>query len=111
MGRIYIPLEDMERFGYSEDMLAERKLTPEFRDMMAFEVDRARGLFQRGLELVPTLDGRIKLDIALFSLGGDAHTGRHRAPGVRRALEAASAVEGGQDRADGAHRVESLAAG
>ena len=70
MGRIYIPLEDMERFGYSEEMLAERKLTPEFRDMMAFEVDRARGLFQRGLELVPTLDGRIKLDIALFSLGG-----------------------------------------
>ncbi len=70
MGRIYIPLEDMERFGYSEAMLAGRKFTPAFRDMMAFEVGRARVLFHRGLELVSTLDGRIRLDAALFSLGG-----------------------------------------
>ena len=70
MGRIYIPLEDMERFGYSEEMLAEKRPTPEFRELMAFEVDRARGLFHRGLELVRTLDGRFKLDVALFSLGG-----------------------------------------
>ena len=37
---------------------------------MRFEVDRARGLFLRGLDLVDTLDGRFKLDVALFTKGG-----------------------------------------
>ena len=70
MGRVYIPQEDMERFSYSEDELAAGVVNQPFRDLMAFEVDRARELFHRGLELVETLDGRIKLDVALFSLGG-----------------------------------------
>ena len=70
MGRIYIPQEDMARFGYSEDELAAGVVNQPFRDLMAFEVDRARGLFQRGLKLVETLDGRVRLDVALFSLGG-----------------------------------------
>ena len=67
MGRIYVPLEDMERFGYSEGQLSRGEFTSEFRDLMAFEVDRARELFQRGLRLVDTLDGRFKLDVALFT--------------------------------------------
>ncbi len=70
MGRIYIPLEDMERFGYTETELAEGVVTESFRSLMRFEVDRARGLFMRGLDLVDTLDGRFKLDVALFSKGG-----------------------------------------
>ena len=69
-GRIYVPLEDMRRFGYSEDELARGLCTPQFREMLAFEVNRARDLFRRGLKLVDTLDGRLKLDVALFSLGG-----------------------------------------
>lgn len=70
MGRIYIPQEDMERFGYCEEDLAAGIVNQPFRDMMAFEVERARELFGKGLALVGTLDGRIKIDIALFSLGG-----------------------------------------
>ena len=70
MGRIYIPQEDMARFGYSEGMLAEGAFNREFRDLMAFEVERARDLFRRGLNLVDTLEGRLKLDVALFNLGG-----------------------------------------
>ena len=70
MGRIYIPLEDMERFGYSEDQLARGLCSTQFRDLMAFEVARARRLFRSGLKLVDTLDGRLKLDVALFSLSG-----------------------------------------
>ena len=42
MGRIYIPLEDMERFGYSEDELSRGVADDAFRRMMAFEVDRTR---------------------------------------------------------------------
>jgi squalene synthase HpnC len=70
MGRIYIPLEDMARFGYTEAQLAEGAFTPEFRELMVFEVERARGLFHQGLKLVDTLDGRFKLDVTLVSLGG-----------------------------------------
>ena len=70
MGRIYIPLEDMERFAYSEDDLARGLVNESFRELMAFEVDRARELFRSGLKLVDTLKGRVKLDVALFSLGG-----------------------------------------
>jgi squalene synthase HpnC len=70
MGRVYLPVEDMERFGYTEDMLAAGEFNPQFRDMMAFEVERARDLFFRGLALVDTLDGRLRLDVALFSRGG-----------------------------------------
>ena len=70
MGRIYIPLEDMDRFGYSEDDLARGVVNGAFRSLMAFEVARARCLFDRGVELLDTLEGKIKLDIALFSRGG-----------------------------------------
>ena len=70
MGRVYIPLEDIERFGYSEADLAERKPSRQFRELMAFEVERARELFRQGLGLVDTVDGRFKLDVALFSKGG-----------------------------------------
>ena len=70
MGRIYLPLEDMERFGCTEAQLADGAFTPEFRELMVFEVERARGLFSQGMKLVDTLHGRFKLDVALFSLGG-----------------------------------------
>lgn len=69
-GRIYIPLEDMETFGYSEDELARREVSDNFRRLMAFQVDRARDLFDNGLPLVNTVDDNLKLDIALFSRGG-----------------------------------------
>ena len=72
MGRIYIPLEDMTRFGYGEDQLARGVVNDEFRRLMAFEVDRAKGLFEEGVKLVDTLDGRIRLDVALFTAGGSA---------------------------------------
>ena len=41
MGRIYIPLEDMERFDYTEDELAQGLATESFRALMKFEVDRS----------------------------------------------------------------------
>lgn len=69
-GRIYLPLEDMERFGYSEGELARGVVTPEFRRLLAFEAERAMDLFRRGAPLVSTLDGVARLDVALFTRGG-----------------------------------------
>ncbi len=70
IGRIYIPLEDMDRFGYTEEELAGGVVNDAFRQLMAFEVERARNLFREGLKLVGMMRGTLRLDIALFSLGG-----------------------------------------
>ena len=69
-GRIYLPLEEMERFGYSEDDLSRRVANDAFRELMAFQVERTRALFRRGEELLGTLQGRTRLAVALFSAGG-----------------------------------------
>ena len=69
-GRVYLPLEDMERFGYSEEDLAEGVCNQAFRNLMAWEVERAQGLFEQGLPLVEMLDGTARLHVKLFSLGG-----------------------------------------
>ena len=71
-GRIYLPLEDMDRFGYTEDELARGECTPAFQQLMSFEAGRALDLFQQGAPLVATLDGVAKLDVALFTRGGVA---------------------------------------
>ena len=70
MGRIYIPLEDMEQFGYTEQELARNVSNNAFRNLLRYEVARAQELFEQGLPLVDRLEGRVKLDIALFSKGG-----------------------------------------
>ena len=69
-GRVYLPLEDLRHFGVSEGDLAQRRNTPEFREMMRFEVRRAREWFDRGLPLVGKVDGELAIDIELFSRGG-----------------------------------------
>ncbi len=50
-GRIYLPLEDLAKFGVSESDIAERRATLAFREMMTFEVVRAREWFHGGLPL------------------------------------------------------------
>lgn len=69
-GRIYLPLEDLRRFGVSEDDLAKQQNTPAFCMMMKFEVDRARDWFHRGLPLVGKVDHELAIDLDLFSRGG-----------------------------------------
>lgn len=70
MGRVYLPVEDMEKFGYSREKLEDRVYNDEFVELMKFEVSRARNLLERGLDLVPLLDSRIKMDVRLFNQGG-----------------------------------------
>ena len=51
-GRIYLPLEDLRRFGVTGENIAQRRATPQFLALMKFEVERARDWFARGLPLV-----------------------------------------------------------
>ena len=71
-GRIYLPQEDLARFGYTEAELAQGVFNAAFRSLLAFEVERAMALFREGAALVPTLDGPARLDVALFTRGGVA---------------------------------------
>jgi squalene synthase HpnC len=68
--RIYLPLEDMARFGVDEDTIAAERFTPPFRELMRWEVDYARRMFQAGLPLVGMVDRELAVDLDLFSRGG-----------------------------------------
>ncbi|HVO81351.1 MAG TPA: squalene synthase HpnC [Terriglobales bacterium] len=70
-GRIYLPLEDLDRHGVSEEDIAASRNTSAFCDMMRFEVERARDWFRQGLPLVGKVDRELAIDIELFSRGGE----------------------------------------
>jgi squalene synthase HpnC len=69
-GRIYLPLEDLRRFGVTGKDIAQRRATPQFVSMMKFEVERARDWFARGLPLVNMVNRELAIDLELFSRGG-----------------------------------------
>lgn len=70
IGRIYIPREDYERFGYRRQDFGARITNPPFLELMKFEVDRARQFLREGLPLVDRIPGRLQIDIDLFAHGG-----------------------------------------
>jgi squalene synthase HpnC len=72
IGRVYIPQEDLRRYGVSEDDIAAKRCTPAFRELMRFEVERARGFFDRGAALLPLLPREARIDVELFIGGGRA---------------------------------------
>ncbi len=80
-GRIYLPEEDRRRFGYSDEDLHARRFTPAFADLLRFEVERTRDLFERGLPLVERMPGILRVDIDLFIRGGLAILGKIEAIG------------------------------
>jgi len=69
-GRIYLPREDMERFGVGEATIAGGVATPEFRALLRHEVGYARALFEQGLPLAGKVRRDLALDLELFSRGG-----------------------------------------
>jgi squalene synthase HpnC len=69
-GRIYLPLEDLRRFGVSEDVIRAEENTAAFRDLMKFEVERAAEWFAQGLPLIAKVEPELAIEIELFSRGG-----------------------------------------
>jgi squalene synthase HpnC len=68
--RVYLPQDDMHRFGVSDETIAGGEATPEFRALLRYEVDYARSLFERGLPLIGRVNRDLALDLDLFSRGG-----------------------------------------
>ncbi|MGE5232255.1 MAG: phytoene/squalene synthase family protein [Deltaproteobacteria bacterium] len=52
-GRVYLPGDELRRFGLDRAALEERRVTPAFRRLMAFQIARARRCFREGARVVP----------------------------------------------------------
>jgi squalene synthase HpnC len=97
-GRVYLPGEDLARFGVSPDELGAARAGPALRELLAFEVARARSLLDEGAPLVRRLRGRARIAVAGYVGGGRANAdaivradydvlaGPPRATDARRAL-------------------------
>jgi squalene synthase HpnC len=81
-GRVYLPLEDLDRFGCTEVDLAAPSASPAVRAVVRYEAARARELLAAGPPLAATLPGRMRIAIAGYIAGGLA------------ALDAIDAVDG-----------------
>lgn len=68
--RIYLPQEDLQGFGVSEAMLHAQKLNPQWRALMAFQVQRSRAMMLQGAPLVSSLPGRVGFELRLVVQGG-----------------------------------------
>jgi phytoene synthase len=67
LGRVYLPLDEMRRYGVSEDTIAAGRPTPEWRELMAFQATRARAHLAEGLTLLGYLDRRSAACVATFA--------------------------------------------
>jgi squalene synthase HpnC len=72
-GRVYLPAEDLARFGVVPADLGAAHAETRLRELLAFEVERARGLLDAGAPLVGRLHGRARLAVAGYVGGGRAN--------------------------------------
>ncbi len=69
-GRVYLPQDDMRRFGVTDETIANGVATPEFRSLLRCEVAYTRKLFLDGMPLIGKVGRDLALDLDLFSRGG-----------------------------------------
>jgi phytoene synthase len=68
--RIYLPQDEMRRFGVTEAQLREHRCDGPFRELMRFQAERARRMMMEGKPLVDRLEGRFRMEIAITVQGG-----------------------------------------
>ncbi len=93
-GRMYLPEEDLRHFGVTDEMLRSRQVTSQIRDLIRFEVSRARSRFERGRPLIDRVGRELGFEMALL-----LHAGM-------RLLDKVEATDAGELR----HRVRLSAA-
>ena len=70
-GRIYIPMEDLKRFEYSEEDLRNKTYNQSFKNLMAFQIDRTRKLFREGRTLCRQVGRDLRFELNLVWKGGN----------------------------------------
>jgi phytoene synthase len=68
--RMYLPEDDREKYGVTEEGLFARRADDNYRKLLAFEVARTQGIFDQGAPLTKKLRGLLRLEIRLTWLGG-----------------------------------------
>ena len=68
--RLYIPLEDLRKFGYSLDRWRAESPDKHFKELMKFQVERTRSLFYQGAELPSLVERDLQLELKLVWFGG-----------------------------------------
>ncbi|HEY8518372.1 MAG TPA: squalene synthase HpnC [Candidatus Binatia bacterium] len=69
-GRIYVPQEDLERFGVTAEDLLSGRFRPDVRNLLRFEVERARDLLTEGQQLADLVEPRLAREVRMFAGGG-----------------------------------------
>ena len=69
--RVYLPQDDMAKFGVTEDDLTAGCMTPALRKLLAYECGRARKMLYAGAPLGKRLKGWLGFELRLIILGGD----------------------------------------
>ncbi len=70
--RCYLPLEDLRRFGVTEDDWKSGRMSEGFQKLMQFEVERTRAMFYAGAELPALVDKDLQVELRLVWFGGMA---------------------------------------
>ena len=71
-GRIYLPAQDMDEFGCTEEDLSQASAPPQARALIAAETRRAKVMLESGAPLIGTLHGAARLAVAGYVAGGRA---------------------------------------
>jgi squalene synthase HpnC len=71
-GRIYLPTQDMNEFGCTEQDLSQASAPPQVRALIAAETRRAKVMLESGAPLIGTLHGAARLAVAGYVAGGRA---------------------------------------
>jgi squalene synthase HpnC len=70
IGRIYIPLDIAAAHGVSEKDIVEKKFSDQYVSLMKDLIARTRELFHQGLPLARMVEGKLSIDLEMFSRGG-----------------------------------------
>jgi 15-cis-phytoene synthase len=81
LGRVYLPQDELERFGVTEADIAAGRTGPEWRELMEHQAQRAEQLLAEGLQLLRHLDARSALGVRSFAGTYRALLGQMRASG------------------------------
>jgi squalene synthase HpnC len=69
-GRVYLPQDELARFGIKEEQIAEGRWDAAWAAMMDFQIDRTRAMMASGSPLVHELPGRIGLELRFIVASG-----------------------------------------
>jgi squalene synthase HpnC len=96
-GRIYIPLDIAAHHSLSESDIVARRFSKNYALLMKDLIQRTRALFEEGLPLAQQVDGKLSVDLEMFSRGGVAvldaieaqgYDTLHRRPSISKAKQA-----------------------